>query len=103
MTQIFQDTSQNSLLSGILSKAKQHLIIDQLLKTHLEKGLQMHCQVAQLQGNTLIVHISSGLWLTRINCAIPQLMTHLKTYPFLANLEKIQCKVRPFDSTAKQF
>lgn len=103
MTQNFQDALQNSLLSGILNQAKQHLVIDQLLKTHLDKDLQMHCQVAQLQGDTLIVHVDSSVWLTKISYSIPQLINALKTYPLLATLQKIQCKVRPFDSTAKNF
>ncbi len=99
MTQIFQDALENSLLSGVLKQAKQHIMIDQLLKAHLDKQLQPHCHVAQLQGDTLIVHVSSSIWLTKLSCNIPQLIQLLKeTSPFLSGLKKIQCKIRPFDS-----
>lgn len=99
--QNFQDALQNSLLSDIIKQAKQHLIIDQLLKSHLDKDLAMHCQVAQLQEDVLIIHVDSSIWLAKLKYSAKELTQQLKTYQNLATLKKILFKIKPFSSIQK--
>lgn len=84
----------SSRLTHIIQKAKQLSQLNLTLQAILDPELQSHCEVANFAEDTLILHVSDGMWATRIRYSIPQLISALKNQPGLEGLKKITCKVR---------
>ena len=60
-----------------------------------EKILAEHCKIVGIDRGALIVVADSPHFVTRFRFFIPGLLAKLRTYPELAGLKAICCKVRP--------
>lgn len=69
--------------------------MDHLLTSILPLELQAECHVANYRDHTLILHVTSAAWTTRLRLLLPNLLKRLRLVDAFSELEKIDIKVRP--------
>lgn len=67
----------------------------QVLAVIADPALIKYCQVANFQQNRLVLLVANGSIATQLHYQLPELTRKLQAIPQLAQLESIQCKVRP--------
>lgn len=85
-------------LGNVLSKLGQLQQWNSWLKECLldqNIALTQHCFIVNLIGTSLIVIADNPHWVTRFRFHIPELLTKLRQYPSLENIQAICCKVQP--------
>lgn len=73
--------------------------MDHLLTSILPLELQAECHVANYRDHTLILHVTSAAWTTRLRLLLPNLLKRLRLVDAFSELEKIDIKVRPNTTT----
>lgn len=75
--------------------------LNQELATALPVSLQLHCCVANFRMHTLIIHVDSALWATRLRYTTPTLLKHWQTLSTLPTIKRVEIRVRPATVTVK--
>jgi hypothetical protein len=66
-----------------------------LVRKQLSGSSSLHCVNARLQRDTLIVHVDSPAWATRLRFQLGGLLPNLRKTPSLAGLQQIQIRIQP--------
>ena len=81
-------------LSEIINQIARLQHLSQTLRGALPAPLEQHCQVANVRGQSLLLHADTAAWATRLRYMAPTLVTALQNqgYP---GIQHITVKVRP--------
>lgn len=93
ITQVLQQDSK--LWEGLIIKIKQLKQLNKILHAHLDPKLALHCEVANLDQDCLIVITNSAIWATQFRFQAPALLPLLKQHPLLFQLKTLTCKIQP--------
>lgn len=66
-----------------------------LIRKHLSGPSSLHCVNARLQRDTLIVHVDSPAWATKLRFQLGGLLPSLRNTPSLDGLQQIQVRIMP--------
>lgn len=66
-----------------------------LVRRQLSNPSSLHCVNAQLQNNTLIVHVDSPAWASKLRFQLGGLLPDLRKIPSLDGLQQIQIRILP--------
>ena len=66
-----------------------------LVRKHLSGPGSLHCVNARLQDDTLLVHVDSPAWATRLRFQLGSLLPGLRKVPSLNGLQQIQIRILP--------
>ncbi|NNG13671.1 MAG: DUF721 domain-containing protein [Gammaproteobacteria bacterium] len=66
-----------------------------LVRKQLSGPSSLHCVNAQLQHDTLIVHVDSPAWATKLRFQLGGLLANLRKVPSLNGLQQVQVRVLP--------
>lgn len=100
-------TSQDVLdkstqLASMCKKAQRLIKMRNFISSVLPLELQAECQVANYRDGTLILHVYSPTWSTRLRLLLPNLLKRLQLVDAFQHLEKIEIKVRPVSNPEKK-
>ncbi|MGF1613710.1 MAG: DciA family protein [Gammaproteobacteria bacterium] len=87
--------SRDGVLRHLLAQARRIETLDELLKKCLEPPLHHHCQVANLTSTTLVLHVHSPTWATRLRYIVPDVLACLMKSCALPARCQVQLRVRP--------
>lgn len=82
-------------LQPLLARAKRLEQLNHALRSQLPPPLNQHCQVANIRGDTLVLHADSSAWALKLRYSVPVMLAQLQKQPALQNLRCIDIKVRP--------
>ncbi|WP_162062486.1 DUF721 domain-containing protein [Vibrio taketomensis] len=88
------DIISDSRFSNIQEHAKEIMAINQVLKSVLPKNTANHCRVANLRDNHLVLEVSSGAIMMKINYDRLTILNQLRSQGF-ARLIAIEVQVNP--------
>src|SRR5262249_17496114 len=94
--------NENKTLQAILAQTNHLQALNSLFAKHLTPEFAKHCRVAKYERDCLIVIVENGNWATQLRFQIPDLLTRLRQYPLLQNLNGIVCKTIPQPHTAQR-
>lgn len=94
--------SKNNSFAGLVNKVKCLTELSQLWHTIIEPALLPHCRVANLRDKRLIIEVDSAAWLTRLRYQLPELLTKLRSYSELRDLQAIDWYIEPNIPTTQQ-
>lgn len=66
-----------------------------LVRQQLSNPSSLHCVNAQLQNDTLVVHVDSPAWASKLRFQLGALLPGLRKIPSLDGLQQIQIRVLP--------
>lgn len=66
-----------------------------LVRKYLSGPTSLHCVNAQIQHDTLIVHVDSPVWASKLRFQLGQLLKNLRRESSLNTLQQIQLRVLP--------
>jgi hypothetical protein len=66
-----------------------------LVRRHLSGPSRLHCVNARLQHHTLIVHVDSPAWASKLRFQLGGLLPSLRNVPSLAGLQQVQIRILP--------
>lgn len=89
-------------LTGVYQKAQRLIKMRNLVSSILPLELQAECQVANYRDRTLVLHVHTPAWSTRMRMLLPNLLKRLKLVDAFNHLEKIEIKVRPVTNPEKK-
>lgn len=90
---------ESKSLNMIVAKVQELAALNQKLALYLEPEISNYCQVANRQGNRLILIAANGSIATQLRFQGIDLVRKFKKDPVLQKIQEIQCKVRPTDSS----
>ncbi len=67
----------------------------ELVRKQLSGPSRLHCINAQLQHDTLIIHVDSPVWASKLRFQLGSLLANLRQTPSLKGLQQIQIRVLP--------
>ena len=67
----------------------------ELVRKQLSGSGRLHCVNAQLQHDTLIIHVDSPVWASKLRFQLDHLLANLRQIPSLDGLQQIQVRVLP--------
>lgn len=82
-------------LQSVFSKIKTLQELNKFMLPLLGEGMAKYCQVANLVEGRLILLAANGSIATQIRFMTPDLLKKMKTFPALADIQDILCKVAP--------
>lgn len=94
----FTELTSSAAMGGvehILKRSQRLKQLDSLLGKVLDAELCKHCRVANIRERTLILHVSSTAWMTRLRYQLPRLLEELRQESSLTQLQEIQLRVEP--------
>ena len=100
-TKISADSVLKTLVS-LSDKAKYLQCLNLSVKALLPGDLALHCQVANVRENVLILHLDTAEWATALHYQIADLLSQLREQQAYVALKSIQYKIRPVDGPAKK-
>ena len=66
-----------------------------LVRKQLSGPSSLHCVNAQIQHDTLIIHVDSPAWATKLRFQLGGLLANLRKVPSLNGLQQVQVRVLP--------
>jgi len=90
----------HDILQPLLARAKRLEQLNHVLRNQLPPPLNQHCQVANIRGDTLVLHADSSAWALKLRYSVPVMLAQLQKTPSLQNLRSIDIKVKPTSVTA---
>lgn len=87
-------------LQPLLARAKRLEQLDHALRNQLPPPLNQHCQLANIRGDTLVLHADSSAWALKLRYSVPVMLAQLQKQPALQHLRGIDIKVRPASMAA---
>ncbi|MEQ6343055.1 MAG: DUF721 domain-containing protein [Gammaproteobacteria bacterium] len=85
----------HDILQPLLARAKRLEQLNHALRSQLPPPLNQHCQVANIRGDTLVLHADSSAWALKLRYSVPVMLAQLQKQPALQHLRGIDIKVRP--------
>lgn len=82
-------------LSSIIAKVNQLNQLNQSLSEILDPKLAAHCQITNLENQTLTLLVDNSSWGTKIRYATPEILKKMQQTSALYQIEQIKCIVRP--------
>lgn len=82
-----------SPLYAYLRHGRELARLDRLLDGVLAESERQHCRVANLHGDTLILHADSSAWAARLRFAAPAMLARLREHRQLAALRQVRIRV----------
>lgn len=86
-------------MERLIQRGNQLLRVDILVRRLLGPGFEEHCRVANIKGSSLLLHVDSTVWATRIRYQLPELLRSLQQTEPLRQITEIQLRVQPRDET----
>ncbi len=83
------------LPSDLLRRCLWLAELDRALKEGLPAPLDQHCQLANVRGDALVIHVDAPAWAARLRYQGPQLIQRMKALPGLSGLRRVRIRVRP--------
>ena len=77
--------AKNGLNNGLL----------ELIHAQLSSSSRLHCVNAQRQDTTLIIHVDSPVWASKLRFQLTSLLTKLRKTSSLKDLQQIQLRILP--------
>lgn len=88
--------SKNSGIATLLTEARKLEFLNNILLDLLPAPLPLHCHLAKIHNNTLVIVVDSPGWSTRLRYCIPDLLAKLKHHShFFIPVKRIEIKVHP--------
>lgn len=88
--------SKNSGIAGLITQAQKLEFLNNKLLDLLPAPLPLHCHLAKIDGQTLVIIVDSPSWSARLRYSIPDLITKLKHHSqFFIPIKNIEIKVHP--------
>jgi len=84
---------ETSPLDNLIRRSKQLRGLSSLVSELLGPDLAAHCQLANIEGNTLILLVASTAWATRVRYQIPQLLQNFTRCEQLSHLTDIKVRI----------
>ena len=84
-----------SQLANVVDKVNQLQSLNQYLRTQLDPQILLHCHIANLRDNTLILFANNAAWATKIRYMSSEILKIVKKNKQFNTIQKIQCSVRP--------
>lgn len=88
---------QSGGVERLIQRSGQLLRLDTLVRDLLGSGFAEHCRVANIKGNSLLLHVDSTVWATRIRYQLPELLRNLQQTDQLRQITEIDLRVQPRD------
>ncbi len=85
----------NPTLSGLVAAAKEIKVLNRLLDASLSQPLRSHVQVANVQGDRLVIQCDSPVWSARARLLVPRLLESINCEPTRSPIRHIQIITRP--------
>lgn len=82
-------------LSSIIAKVNQLNQLNQSLSEILDPKLAAHCQITNLENQTLTLLVDNSSWGTKIRYVSPEILKKMQQTPALCQVKQIKCIVRP--------
>ncbi len=95
-------TSETEAVEHIIRHGKRLRRFNNLLQTLLPSELKAHCQLANIKGNTAVLHVSSTVWATRIRYQIPNIINKLQDDAKGRQITNIEIRVHPGSARVKK-
>lgn len=92
LTRLFSEGDQ---LRNIAVKAERLQALNAGVHAFLPEVFHARCQVANLQGNRLVLACEEGATATKLKFFLPDLLAHLQKVAEWAYIRSIDCKVLP--------
>jgi len=88
--------TKNSQVAALVTQAQKLEFLNNKLLDLLPAPLPLHCHLAKINNNTLVIVVDSPTWSTRLRYSIPDLLAKLKhqSHYFIA-VKNIDIKVNP--------
>ncbi len=87
--------SSHGPLARAIRRARQLDTLNNLFNQLVGKPLRQHCQVANLRQQTLIVHVDSPAWATRLRYQQSRLLTQLRALEQYSQITELKIQVKP--------
>jgi len=88
--------NKNSGVAGLITHARKLEFLNGKLLDLLPAPLPLHCQLAKIDGSTLVIIVDSPSWSARLRYSIPDLLAKLKHHSqFFIPIKNIEIKVHP--------
>lgn len=91
----FHKTNYANTLPYLFRHCQMLSRLNQELSTTLPAFLQPHCYVANFRAQTLVIHVNSAVWATRLRYEVPRLLKQWQTMLVSPTVDKIEIQVRP--------
>jgi len=88
-------SSSHKELGVLFAKVKVLNEMNEAFLPLVDAGLRPYCQVANLQGDKLVIITANGSVATQIRFQSMDLLRKFKPYPVLEKIRSIHCKVHP--------
>lgn len=95
-------SSGTETVGHIIRHGKRLRRFNNLLQTLLPAELKAHCQLANIKGNTAVIHVSSTVWATRIRYQIPFILNKLQDDDIGRQITDIEIRVHPGSARVKR-
>ena len=82
-------------LASLLAKAKHLAALQEAILPLLDPAVRKDCQVANVNGDTLIILAANGSAATQLRFQTPDLLKQFRSHSQLVPFKHIQVKVRP--------
>jgi hypothetical protein len=85
----------NVVLRGLTARSRELRALDDAMRRQLGPPLDGHCRLANLRADTVVLHVDSPVWSTRIRFLTPQLLEFFHRQRDCAGVTHIKIVVRP--------
>ena len=84
----------NGVLQRLHARSRMLRALDEALRRQLGSPLDRHCQLANLRADTVVLHVDSPAWSTRVRFLTPQLLEFFRHQRDSAGVSQIKIVVR---------
>lgn len=85
----------DGVLQALLARARVLRALDDALRLQLGPPLNSHCRLANLRADTVVLHVDSPVWSTRLRFLTPQLLEFFHRQKDCAGVSEVKIVVRP--------
>ena len=88
-------SDNDSALAGLAAGAREIKSFNLLLQSELSEPLRSHVQVANVEGDRLVIQCDSPVWSARVRLLVPRLLEAVNREPTRHRIRLIQVISRP--------
>lgn len=81
-------------LSGLISKAKKIVMLNQIFMQIVPIDMASHCQIINYDNDSIIVEVENAAFATRLRYSERLLIEQLRRYPLIGNLKCLQYRIQ---------
>ena len=85
----------NGRQAELLGQNKAHSRILETVRELLPDNFNVHCVSAQMLDNSLIVHVDTSTWATKLRFQLPAILPALQRQPGLHSISKCDVRIQP--------